>query len=227
MKLSKQTIATLKALSTISTSMVLSEGNILSVKNQAKTIMAYVEIPDALDFNFNLYDTPEFLSMLTLFNDPDLDVDETFMTITDSDQSIKYFNTSDIIVKDCKANPLIEVSSKFDEIAVSFDLTEAQLSAILKSAGIFSTTNIAVQGDGKTIKVLVLGDKKSTTTNTYSIDVGTTDKEFKVFFNRDNLKMISSDYHVELSSKGISRFTNQEKGMTFFVAIESDSEFGA
>lgn len=227
MKLSKQTITTLKALSTISNSVVLTEGNILSVKNQAKTIMAYVEIPDTLDFNFNLYDTPEFLSMLTLFNDPDLDVDETFMTITDDDQSIKYFNTSDIIVKDCKPNPLPDVTSKFTGVTVEFDLTESQLAVILKSAGIFSTNNIAVQGDGKTIKVLVLGDKKSSTTNTYSIDVGTTDKEFKVFFNRDNLKMIPSDYHVELSPIGISRFSNTEKGMTFFVAIESDSEFGA
>jgi hypothetical protein len=41
----------------------------------------------------------------------------------------------------------------------------------------------------------------------------------------ENLKMLPGDYTVEVSSKKISKFTNKASDLSYFVAIEADSEF--
>lgn len=221
MKLSKQTLDILKELSSITTTIALVEGNVISCRNQAKTIMAYVTIPDKLDFSFNLYDTPEFLSMMSLFNEPELIFEDNYVVIKDAMQSIKYHNSADNLMVGTKAPATI----KFPDADVSFSITKPQMDNIMKSANVFKTEAIAFKGDGKTLKAVVIGDKKSDSSNTYSIEVGMTDKVFTSFFKKDDLKLPSNNYDIDISAKGIARFLNSEIGSTYYVAVQADSTF--
>ena len=84
--------------------------------------------------------------------------------------------------------------------------------------------DVAVEGDGSTIKLVAL-DKKTPSSNDYSIEVGATDKTFKAYFKTENLKMIMGDYDVAISQAKISHFVNRTQKVQYWIAVEPDSEF--
>ena len=43
----------------------------------------------------------------------------------------------------------------------------------------------------------------------------------KFFFKVENLKLLSGDYEVKVSSKGISNFKNVNKDVEYFIALET------
>ena len=43
----------------------------------------------------------------------------------------------------------------------------------------------------------------------------------KFFFKVENLKLLSGDYEVEVSTKGISKFKNINKNIEYFIALET------
>ena len=95
---------------------------------------------------------------------------------------------------------------------------------ILKTSSALKAGDVAITGDGTTLRVIV-SDKKNATSNAYQVDLGTTDQEFKANLKVENLKMLPGDYEVAISNKKISRFKNTTADLTYYVAIEADSEF--
>ena len=49
----------------------------------------------------------------------------------------------------------------------------------------------------------------------------TTDLEFDLVFKVENLKFMSNDYTVRVSSKGISHFSSEKGKLQYFIATES------
>ena len=81
----------------------------------------------------------------------------------------------------------------------------------------------AFVGDGSTVSLQAL-DAKNNDGNIYSIAIGNTDKTFRVIFKVENiLKIMPGNYHVDISSKLISHFTNPE--IEYWVGVESTSTF--
>jgi hypothetical protein len=71
-------------------------------------------------------------------------------------------------------------------------------------------------------------DKKNDTSNKFDIVVGenaTTDYTF--YFKVENLKMMSGDYDVAVSSKSISHFKHTKLPIEYWIALEPDSVFDA
>jgi hypothetical protein len=64
------------------------------------------------------------------------------------------------------------------------------------------------------------------TSNDFSIIVGETDEEFVFNFKEENLKIVPGTYDVIVSSKLLSKFTNQNLDVTYYIALEPDSSFG-
>ena len=81
---------------------------------------------------------------------------------------------------------------------------------------------LAVVGDGSTIHIKAV-DTKNPTADSFIIEVGETDLTFNTIFKSENLKMISEDYIVDISSKGICRFSSDK--LTYWVATEATSTF--
>ena len=72
---------------------------------------------------------------------------------------------------------------------------------------------------------MVVRDKKNDTSNEYSITVGETDKEFTFNFKVENIRIIPGSYDVVVSSKLLSRFTNSQYNLKYYIALEPDSTF--
>jgi hypothetical protein len=169
--------------------------------------------------DFGIYDLNEFLGAMSVFEDPELEFSEKFVTIKSGGRSIKYFAAAaEVLTAPSKA-------ITFPEAEVNFKLAAEQLDFIRKTAGVLSSEDVSIVGDGSSIKVIV-GNKSNSTSNSFNESVGTTDKSFKVNLKVENLKMLPGDYDVSISSKKISRFKGNGD-LVYYVAVEADSTFDA
>ena len=68
----------------------------------------------------------------------------------------------------------------------------------------------------------------SITTNKFDIVVGeNATADYTFYFKVENLKMMSGDYDVAVSSKSISHFKNTKLPIEYWIALEPDSVFNA
>ena len=218
MKLSDQTVEVLQNFSTINQSLLFKEGNTLRTVSPQKTVLAEVEVGDEFEQEFGIYDLGQFLSALSLIEDPDLNLGSDGLTISDGNGTAldyRYADESMIVTPPEKALTLPDVNA-------TFVLSSANLKAVLQAARVLGLPEIIVKGvDGKII--ISAGDSKNSSMNSFSKTVGTTDAEFMHVFKVDNMKMMVLEYNVEISTKGISKFYTSDGRVTYFVATESRS----
>ena len=221
MKLSEKTLTVLKNFAGINNSILVKEGNSLRTISVAKNILAEAAIEEDFPRQFGVYDLNQFLNGLSLHQDPDLDfAEESYLNIREGKRRVKYFY----------ADPQVIISPPDKQITlptedVHFQLESTSLDKLLKAAAVYQLPDLsAVGGDG--VVKLVVRDKKNDTSNEYSIVVGETDKTFSFNFKVENIKIIPGAYDVVVSSKLLSRFTNSEYNLTYYIALEPDSTFG-
>ena len=218
MELSKETLSLIKNFAGINGSLMLKQGNKLSTISEGKNIMAEVSIGEDLPMDFGIYDLNEFLNVVSLFSTTQLDFSEKYVMVSDGGSSkIKYFAAGEGVVKSAPS------TIKFPQPDVEFKIDAAQLAMILKTSSALKASDLSIVGDGATLKVLV-SDKKNDTSNAYEVTIGKTEETFKANLKVENLKMLPGDYDVAISKKKISRFKSATD-LTYFVAVEADSEF--
>ena len=93
MKLTSSTISILKNFSTINQNLMVKPGNTLSTMSAMKNIVAQAEVTERFPQEFAIYDLNEFLSALSLFEEPELNFQEQYVTITQegSRKNLKYW----------------------------------------------------------------------------------------------------------------------------------------
>jgi hypothetical protein len=221
MQISKETLNVIKNFSAINGSLMLKAGNKLSTISEGKNVMAEVTIAETFTSDFGIYDLHEFLGVISLFDSTDLDFKEKYVLISDSTNSssrIKYFAAGEGVVKVAPA------TIKFPSADVTFTLNATQLAMIQRTAGILKASDVTITGDGTNIDITV-SDKKNDTANAYTYSLGATSETFQAHLKVENLKMIPNDYEVAISKKKISRFKHTASDLTYYVAVEADSEF--
>jgi ribosomal protein L28 len=216
MKLSKETVGLFKNFAGINSNLLLKSGNKLATISAQKNVMADATVTESFP-DFGIYDLNEFLGAMSLFEDPDLDFSEKYVTIKQGNMSIKYF------AADASVLTAPQKSITFPEAEIQFTVTAAMLNMIHRTASVLRASDLTIVGDGSTITAVV-GDKKNATGNSFSEPVGQTDKSFKVNLKVENLKMLPGDYTVSISSKKISRFKGAGD-LVYYVAVEADSTF--
>ena len=94
-----------------------------------------------------------------------------------------------------------------------------------KKAAVYQLPDLAVKGGDGVVK-LVVRDKKNDTSNSFSVIVGETDKQFTFNFKIENIKILPGTYEVVVSQKLLSKFTNKDRDLRYYIALEPDSTFG-
>jgi hypothetical protein len=220
MKLSKQTLASLKNFSSISANLLITEGSVLKTRSIQNTIFATVTTPDTFPSEFGIYDLNEFLAVLSLFNDPELEfsADSNYVKIYEGANSIKYFAAD----KSVLSYPTKDIT--FPNPEISFKVSADTLALINKTASVLRVPDISFIGtDGKLS--LSVSDKKNPTSNAFDVAIGETPFTFKVNLKVEMLKFVQTDYVAEVSSKKIAKFTASDSDLNYFIGIESDSTF--
>ena len=219
MKLSSNTTNILKNFSQINQSILIKQGNKLKTISVMKNILAEAEIEEEFEKDFAIYDLNQFLSGLSLYDSPDLDFGESYLTIRDGRRRAKYFFADpDVIV----SPPEKEISLPTRDVC--FTVATQQLDKLLKAAAIYQVPDLSAVGrDGKV--ELVVRDKKNDTSHEFSEEVGENEDEFNFNFKVENIKIIPGTYDVVISSKLLAEFTNKNTDLKYYIALEPDSTY--
>ena len=218
MNLSDKTLTILKNFAGVNNSILVKKGNQLRTISVAKNILAEAEIEEDFPREFGIYDLNQFLNGLSLHQDPDLDFEnDSYLNIREGKRRAKYFF----------ADPQVIISPPEKEITlpsedVHFQLESTALDKLLKAAAVYQLPDFSVIGEAGVVK-LVVRDKKNDTSNSYSVVVGETDKEFTFNFKVENIKIIPGSYDVIVSSKLLSQFSNSQYNLKYYIALEPDS----
>ena len=221
MNLSDKTLTILKNFAGINNSILVKQGTQLRTISVAKNILAEAHIDEEFPREFGIYDLNQFLNGLSLHQDPEMDFSpDSYLTIREGKRRVKYFY----------ADPQVIISPPEKEITlpsedVHFQLDSVALEKLLKAAAVYQLPDLAAVGEAGVVK-LVVRDKKNDTSNSYSVQVGETDKEFSFNFKVENIKIIPGSYDVVVSSKLLSKFTNTQYDLKYYIALEPDSTFG-
>ena len=221
MKISNETINVLKNFSDINQNILVKPGNKVQTISTMKNILAEAEITEKFESEFAIYDLPEFLRSVELFEKPELRFNggsNVQIADANSKQAIKYFFADKSVI----VSPTKNITMPDKE--VTFTFKKETFAKLLKAATTLNLPDVAVKGDGKVIKMIGT-DKKNKSSNEFSIEVGETDKSFTAFFRTENFKQIVDDYDVAISKAKISHFVNRNKSVQYWIALEPDSEF--
>jgi hypothetical protein len=217
MKFSERTLTILKSFSSINKSILMKEGNILKTVTPEKTLVATARIPDTIPSQACVYDLSRFLSILSLYKDPDVEFHDRYFTIASGKQRTKYVYADISMIH---AAPEKDIKLPSEDVVV--DVSWEDLQSVIKAAGVLQFQEVAFVGqDGKIyLKAIDGGNENS---DDYGVEIGTTSDTFKIIVKTDNLKLLPQDYKVTLCAKGISEFKSED--VTYFVAIDTKSTY--
>jgi hypothetical protein len=218
MKLSNDTREVLKNFSTINQNLLVKNGTVIGTMSAMKNIVAKATVPDTFNNEFAIYDLNEFLSAMSLFKDPTLTFDEKSVKLNEEGGGSKLtymFSDPSIVTA-----PKTEIT--MPSVDVEFTFTQDTFNQILKASAVLGVPDVVLKGTAGGTIDLTVTDRKNDTSNDFSITVGeNSPTDFTYFFKVENLKLLSGDYKVEVSQKGISHFTNVNKSIEYFIALDA------
>lgn len=217
MKLSENTVETLKNFASINQGIVIHPGNKLRTISSSKAILAEAEIDETFKFEFGIYDLNKLLGVLTMTKEePEVTLEKEYISFKGlggkAASRIRY-TQSNLILKP----PAQGIKVTYD---VKFVLDADTLDWIFNIASVLKCPNVVVEGDGSNITLRAM-DVKGEIVDDASVEVGTTDKTFKAALKIENLKLIAGKYTVEISSKGVTKFTSENGKRLYFIALEN------
>lgn len=217
MKLSQETIAILKNFSTINQSIIFKPGNVIRTISPQKTVMASATLPDEFPREAGIYNLSRFLSALSMYSEPELTFEEKRVLFKQgkSTSHLTYTDASMIVAPPQKQIDLPGVD-------VSVQVSAENLQSVLKATGVLGLPEVAFVGEDGVCYLKAI-DSSNPSADSHSIEVGETNDTFSLIIKTENLQILPGDYSVDLSSKGISKFTGKQA--TYFIAIESKSNY--
>ena len=223
MKLSEHTTSVLKNFASINQNLVIKEGKTISTMSAMKNIVAKAEVDEDFPREIAIYDLNEFLAALSLFTNPVLDFSENYVMITEEGKtgnSLKYFYSDPSVV----TTPSSEIT--MPETEVKFSLDSGDLSRVQRAASVIGSPDLVLEKND-TGSYLTVKDKKNDTANNYSLDVDAEGSgEYNFFFKVENLKLLPTNYDVNVSSKNISHFKSQAgNAVEYWIALEPESSY--
>ena len=224
MKLSKHTLNMLKNFSDINMSIEIKKGSVLRTVSVQKNILAQAELEDEFPKDFAIYELNRFLGAVSLFDDPELEFNAKSVNIGTTKHSADYVYCDPSMIVTPPENNI-----NFPDPEVKFTLTQDSLSQVMRASNVLGTPEIAIEGgphpnDSIRIKAL---DVNNDSTDTFQVVLDEkSGHTFRFVFKTENMKMVSGNYDVEISSKGISHFSLQGQKLQYWIATESTSNFG-
>ena len=220
MKFSKRTIEILNNFITINDSIIFKEGNTIATKAIQGNVIAKADIAETFEQDFAIYNLAEFLNVISLFDDPDIEFDGNMCTISEGAKRVIYAAGNKDIIKN--KPPTKQSLPEWD---LQFNLLNSDYKQIKKASAVLTQDMIAFMPNSKSELIArTFSDDVSNTATSNSFDTvispdGTGD--FKAIFPDASLVVMDADYAVSISFKGISQFKSGD--ITYWIALHSDS----
>lgn len=211
LKLNQNTTEILKNFAAICQNIQFKAGNVVKTKAASNNVIGIATLDQTFPMDFAVYDLPKFLSVLSLYKDPELSFNDRFVLIGEDNRSVKYqySDPKTIVAVDYSKNP------KLPPTLTEFTITAEQFAKVMKAASVLSSPNITIEGKDGRLCVLAQ-DVKNPSSDTFEIEIGQTDKQFKVIYEVGVFKLLPEDYKVTVFN---SQMTVLECArVTYFLA---------
>jgi len=212
----KQTIDILKNFATINNSILIKKGSKLETVSGEKNILASVTVDDVFPVEHAIYSLSEFLSVLSLLNNPELEYGNNAVSLRSGKTVVKYVYSSPAAIQSA---PDIDLSVKDSDLLVSFDLASEQLAQVIKASSVMQLPDLSISE-----KRLTVFNKKNKTGSDYHLIPeslhGSSGSSLGVSVSL--LKMLPGNYSVRVSQKVIEFRSKDIPTLVYFVAVESD-----
>jgi hypothetical protein len=217
MILSERTIQILKNFSTINPSIVLKPGNRIVTMSPARNLFAEADIEEEIPGDACIYDVSRFLSILSLYDEPNIDFREKEFIIKSGKRRTTYaYAAASMVIAPTKDR------LAFPSPDVEMEIKWSDLQAVIKAANILKLQEIVFVGEDGKCYIRAM-DSENPTADTFGIELGDTDDEFKLRMKTEFLKLLPDDYVAKLGSQGIACF--ESKDLKYYVAINSQSTY--
>jgi hypothetical protein len=214
MQLSKNTVEILKNFATINQGILFKTGNEIKTTSIMKHIFAKAKVEEEFPLDFAIYDLPEFLNTLTLFDQsPNLEFEENKVVIEYGNNRINYFYSSPNVVI-APPNKKIELPSK----DLSFVLSQKQLSQLQKASNIMKLKDMVMTAKG----IILMNKEVGGNQFEMLIDTVTDNDDCEYVVKMENLKLIPNNYEVCVSSQGVVQFKSPENELEYFILLQSN-----
>jgi len=217
--LSSKTLNVLKNFSTINSSIVFRKGSTVRTISNAENILAKFTGEEVFPVDFAIYDLSQFLSGISLFNDPQLEFTSgDFVSIRGGRQSAKYyFSDPEITLKSAP-----EKNVKFPGSDIEFSLSSEDLIALQKASAVYSLPDLTFYSEeGSDDIKLILRDKENDTSNTYEqVITGSSNGTYSLDLKIENIRVLPGNYSIRVSQHLISEWTNQDVDLSYYIALE-------
>ena len=223
MKLSNDTITLLKNFASINQGLMFKKGKTLRTISNKKSVMAQAEIGEEIPTDFAVYDLNNFLSVLSLHNNqPEIDFEQNNIIISGLN------GRSRVVYRFCSPSVIMlppENAIAMPTPEVKFTISKEDFDWIMKASMVLSSTYICLESDGDDISVSCI-DLQNDSAHSDSVVIGKSDnqKKYKIYLSIENMKRISGNYEVELTSQNIAHFTNKDLNLQYWIATEPSSK---
>ena len=225
MELSENTLNVLRNFSGINQNIMIRSGNNIKTMSETRNMIATADVSEQFTKDFGIYDLNEFIGVMGLVDTPSLKFEDDFVIVSDSSgrSKIKYFYA---------AEETLTTATKdvnMPEADVKFTLDNDTLNRLKKAASTLGHSEVSIKAKDGVLSLSVV-ENQNATSNAFSIDIDGEFKQDAVFnfiISISNLKILPGDYDVEISSKLITQFKNKELPLTYWIALEKSSTYGA
>ena len=225
MELCENTLNVLRNFSGINQNIMIRSGNNIKTMSETRNMIATADVSEQFTKDFGIYDLNEFIGVMGLVDTPSLKFEDDFVIVSDSSgrSKIKYFYA---------AEETLTTATKdvnMPEADVKFTLDNDTLNKLKKAASTLGHSEVSIKAKDGVLSLSVV-ENQNATSNAFSIDIDGEFKQDAVFnfiISISNLKILPGDYDVEISSKLITQFKNKQLPLTYWIALEKSSTYGA
>lgn len=216
MIIEKPLLSVLKNFSSINNSLwVDREKPTIRTMSPQRTIVAQYG-PVSVPVSFGIFDLSQFLSVLSLTQDPQVDFKEKYLEVTGKNGArIKYWYAANELIPKVPDKDLTIQDPVFQ-----FDLSSEEVKEVTSFASALQLPTLAVTSHGGDVVLRVTDSTKELSSNEYRRLIGHSEKEFDVPIRVENLKMMALKYRVSLGN-GICQFDSVDTGLKYWLATEA------
>lgn len=225
MKLSKQTIAILKSMAGINSNIHVLPGNELVCVSPGKNIMFNAHVEEDFQTEFAIWDLTQFLGTHSLFSDPEIEFGNGSLRMKSGRQFCEYHYADPRLVEGCRPPKTLNLPP----VKVVFELSQQELSDILRASAVLQLPNLLITNDGDKVKVIAHDKEKPNSTNKFEVEVTPTDmdvnSDFKIHIRAENLKVLPGDYEISVCEKLAILLNHKNIDANYTLAVDNDSVY--
>lgn len=217
MKISPETIKVLQNFASINNNVRIYPGKSISTISPNKKVFAKAEVPDDFPAEIRVYDLNSLLSLLTLGDSPDVEIQDKMLVIRQGKSKAEFFFASADILIAPEAGKTIPVDPHY-----TFNLSATDVQSMIKAAGALAAKSVSiVSQDGQTS--IMVGDPKNVTSGSYRLSLPASEHNFNCMFDIEELKIIPDDYTVTISKKKFAHFKHASRALEYFIVFNTNS----